>query len=145
MSEYNKALTRRFVDEAYNQARPEVIDALFADDYVDHTASAEQAPGPSGARQIYDVFRTALPDLRVEIHDLVADGDLVSFRSTMSGTSQGPLMGAAPTGKPVEIATMVFLRIRDGRFVERWEQMDLLGLMLQLGIVSESGSTGDEA
>ena len=145
MSKENKALARRFIDEVYNQARPEVIDELFADDYVDHTASTEQASGPAGARQIYDVFRAAFPDLRVEVHDLVADGDLVTFRSTMSGTSQGPLMGAAPTGNPVEVASMVFLRIRDGRFVERWEQMDLLGLMLQLGIVSESGPMGGNA
>ena len=145
MPEHNAALTRRFLDEVYNQARPEIIDDLFAADYVDHTASTAQAPGPSGARQIYDVFRTAFPDLQVEVHDLVADGDLVSFRSTLSGTSEGPLMGAAPTGKRVEIMSMVFLRIRDGQFVERWEQMDLLGLMLQLGIVSESGSAGGEA
>jgi steroid delta-isomerase-like uncharacterized protein len=145
MSKQNKVLVRRFIDEVYNQGRPEIIDELFADDYVDHTASTEQAPGPSGARQIYDVFHAAFPDLRVEIHDLVADDDLVTFRSTMSGTSKGPLMGAAPTGNRIEIASMVFLRIRDGRIVERWEQMDLLGLMLQLGIVSESGSAGGDA
>lgn len=145
MSKQNKALVRRFIDEVYNQGRPEIIDELFADDYVDHTASTEQAPGPSGARQIYDVFHAAFPDLRVEIHDLVADDDLVTYRSTMSGTSKGPLMGAAPTGNRIEITSMVFLRIRDGRVVERWEQMDLLGLMLQLGIVSESGSVGGDA
>jgi steroid delta-isomerase-like uncharacterized protein len=145
MSGQNRALARRYIDEVYNHGRPEVIDELFADDYVDHTASTEQVPGPSGARQIYDVFRAAFPDLRVEIHDLVSDDDLVTFRATMSGTSQGPLMGAAPTGNAVQIASMVFLRVRDGRFVERWEQMDLLGLMLQLGIISESGSVGGEA
>ena len=75
---------------------------------------------------------------------MVADGDLVTFRSTLTGTSRGPLMGAEPTGKPVEIASMVFLRVRDGRFVERWEQMDLLGLMLQLGIVAESEPGGGD-
>ncbi|HIE91707.1 MAG TPA: ester cyclase [Acidobacteria bacterium] len=139
-SDFNKALVRRFLDEVYNNARPAVIDEVFADDYVDHTASTEQAPGPAGARQIYDVFHTAFPDLRVDVHDMVADGDLVTVRSTLSGTSRGPLMGAEPTGKRVEIASMVFLRVRDGRFVERWEQMDLLGLMLQLGIVAESES-----
>ncbi len=139
-SDFNKALVRRFLDEVYNNARREVIDELFADDYVDHTAATEQQPGAAGARQIYDVFRTAFPDMRVETHDMVAEGDLVTYRSTLTGTSQGPLMGAAPTGKPVAIASMVFLRVRNGRFVERWEQMDLLGLMLQLGIVAESGS-----
>jgi predicted ester cyclase len=143
-SDFNKALVRRFLDEVYNNARPAVIDEVFADDYVDHTASTEQGPGPAGARQIYDVFRTAFPDMRVETHDLVAEGDLVTYRSTLTGTSQGPLMGAEPTGKPVQIASMVFLRVCDGRFVERWEQMDLLGLMLQLGIVADSESGGGD-
>jgi len=139
MSEQNKALVRRFLDQVYNNARPEVIDELIADDYIDHSAPPDQAPGPAGTRQIYDVFRTAFPDLRVEIHDLVAEGDLVVVRTTMTGTSRGPLMGAQPTGKPVQIASIMIVRLRDGRFVERWEQMDHLGLMLQLGVVAEPG------
>ena len=136
MSEQNKALARRFFDQVFNNERTEVIDELVADSYVDHGASPGQAPGPSGARQMYDVFRTAMPDLKVEVHELLAEGDIVALRTTFGGTSQGPMMGAPPTGKPVQIPSMVFLRIRDGQIVERWEQADLLGLMLQLGIVS---------
>ena len=145
MSEQNKALVRRFLDQVFNNARPEVIDELIADDYVDHSASPGQAPGPGGARQIYEMYRTAFPDLRVEIHDLVAEADLVVVRATFAGTSQGPLMGAPPTGKPVQIASMVIVRLRDGRFVERWEQMDLLGLMPQLGVVAQPGQEGASA
>ena len=66
-------------------------------------------------------------------------------RATFGGTSLGPLMGAPPTGKSVQIASMVIVRLRDGRFVERWEQMDLLGLMLQLGVVSQPGEEGGHA
>ena len=54
-------------------------------------------------------------------------------------------MGAPPTGKPVQIASMVIVRLRDGLFVERWEQMDLLGLMLQLGVVSQPDEEGGSA
>ncbi len=142
MSEQNKALVQRFLDQVYNNAQPEVIDELIADDYIDHSAPPDQAPGAAGTRQIYDVFRTAFPDLRVEIHDLVAEGDLVVVRTTMTGTSRGPLMGAQPTGKLVQIASIVIVRLHDGRFVERWEQMDHLGLMLQLGVVAEPGQEG---
>ena len=145
MSEQNKVLVWRFFDQAYNNDRPEVIDELFADDYVDHSAPPGQAPGAAGTRQVYDMYRTAFPDLRVEIHDLVAEDDLVVVRATFTGTSRGPLMGAPPTGKPVQIASMVIVRLRDGRFVERWEQMDLLGLMLQLGVVSQPGEEGGHA
>ena len=145
MSEQNKVLVRRFFDQAYNNDRPEVIDELFADDYVDHSAPPGQAPGAAGTRQVYDMYRTAFPDLRVEIHDLVAEDDLVVVRATFTGTSRGPLMGAPPTGKPVQIASMVIVRLRDGLFVERWEQMDLLGLMLQLGVVSQPDEEGGSA
>ena len=145
MSEQNKALVRRFLDQVFNNARPEVIDELLADDYVDHSASPGQAPGAAGTRQVYDMYRTAFPALRVEIHDLVAEDDLVVVRATFTGTSRGPLMGAPPTGKPVQIASMVIVRLRDGLFVERWEQMDLLGLMLQLGVVSQPDEEGGSA
>ena len=145
MSEQNKALVRRFFDQVYNNARPEVIDELLAADYVDHSAPPGQAAGAAGTRQVYDMYRTAFPDLRVKLHDLVAENDLVVVRTTFAGTSRGPLMGAPPTGKPVQIASMVIVRLRDGRFVERWEQMDLLGLMLQLGVVSQPGEEGENA
>ena len=145
MSEQNKALVRRFLDQVYNNARRDVIDELIADDFVDHSAPPGQGPGAAGTRQMYDLYRTAFPDLRVEIHALVAENDVVVGRVTFMGTSQGPLMGSPPTGKPVQIASMVIIRVRDGRFVERWEQMDLLGLMLQLGIVAQSGQEGTPA
>ena len=145
MSEQNKALVRRYLDQVYNNARPEVIDELIGVDFVDHGAPPGQAPGAAGTRQMYDMYRSAFPDLRVEIHALVADDDLVVVRVTFAGTSQGPLMGSPPTGKPVQIASMVIIRIRDGRFVERWEQMDLLGLMLQLGVVAQPDQKGTPA
>ena len=145
MSELNKALVRRFFDQLYNNARPEVIDELIADGYVDHSASPGQAPGAAGARQVYDMYRTAFPDLKVEVHALMAEDDCVVVRATFGGTSQGPLMGSPPTGKRVRIALMVIIRIRDGRFVERWEQMDLLGLMLQLGVVAPADQAGAPA
>ena len=145
MSEQNKALVRRYLDQAYNNSRSDVIDELIADNYVDHSAPSGQAPGAAGTRQVYDMYRTAFPDLRVDIHDLVAENDLVVARATFTGTSRGPLMGAPPTGKPVQFASMVIVRLRAGRFVERWEQMDLLGLMLQLGVVSQQNEEGGNA
>lgn len=145
MSEQNKALVRRYLDQVYNNGRSEVIVELIADDYVDHNAPSGLTPGAAGTRQVYDMYRTAIPDLRVEIHDLVAEDDLVVARATFTGTSRGPLMGAPATGKPVQFASMVIVRLCAGRFVERWEQMDLLGLMLQLGVVSQQDEGGGNA
>ncbi len=143
MSDQHKALARRFLDEVFNEGRDDTIDELIGADYVDHSAPPGQPPGPDGARSISAVFRTAFPDLQVDVHEMVAERDLVAIRATFSGTSRGPLMGAPPTGNPVALTSMVFLRLRDGQIVERWEQADLLGLMLQLGIVQQGGASGE--
>ena len=81
--------------------------------------------------------------LAVDVHEMVAERDLVAVRATFSGTSQGALMGAQPTGNPIALTSMLFLRLRDGKIVERWEQADLLGLMLQLNIVQQGDSGGE--
>ena len=143
MSDQHKALARRFLDEVCNEGRDETIDELIGDDYVDHGALTGQPPGPDGARAMYTVFRNAFPDLRVDVHEMVAERDLVAVRATFSGTSQGALMGAQPTGNPIALTSMLFLRLRDGKIVERWEQADLLGLMLQLNIVQQGDSGGE--
>jgi len=69
------------------------------------------------------------------LDELVAEGDLVAMRATHRGTHEGPFMGIEPTGTEIETKWMVFVRIEDGKAVERWMQGDILGLMQQLGAV----------
>ena len=80
------------------------------------------------------MLHTAFPDLRVEIEDIVAEGDRVAVRARWTGTHRGtlPMMPFPPTTRTVEFTGMVFWRVRDGRIVERWATLDRLALQQQL-------------
>jgi predicted ester cyclase len=94
-------------------------------------------PGREVFRDAADTIRAAFPDWRSDLHALVAEGDYVAEHFTATGTHRGEFMGAAPTGRVVTLPGINLFRVRDGKIVERWGQLDVLGLMVQLGLVPE--------
>jgi predicted ester cyclase len=126
VSEENKAMVRRLVEAINTGDEDEAVDELFA---------------PRAARRVkrlFAEFRTAFPDWHEEIVDLVAERDKVVGRFRCSGTHQGELLGAAPTGKRMEVEEVFFLRTEGGRFVDFWGLEDSLSRMRQLGLISSS-------
>lgn len=82
---------------------------------------------------------TAFPDVQVNVEEMIAEGDKVVIRLTVTGTHKGVLMGTIqPTGKPATWTGIDILGIKNGKIVERWSQRDLLGLMRQIGVVSNN-------
>ena len=126
MSEQNKAVVRRLVEEVLNAGRIDVIDELYASALVEE-ARAWIAP-----------FRASFPDVHMEIIDLIAEGDSVVGRFTCSGTHLGEWLGHAPTGRRFEAVDEVsFYRIDDGRIVGTWGIEDNLSRLEQLGLPCE--------
>jgi predicted ester cyclase len=121
-AEENKAMVRRLL-EAINAGNMDVVDELFAPEL------AEQA------KQGYTAYRSAFPDWREEIVDVVAEGDKVVGRFKCSGTHRGEMMGIPPTGRRQEVDEVYFLRVEDGKFVEFWGLEDNLTRMRQLGLL----------
>jgi steroid delta-isomerase-like uncharacterized protein len=130
-----KALTRRFIEE-WNKGKAAamaVIDEMYATDFVSH--------GDEDIRSIKNVKKstseefTAFPDLHFTIDDMVAEGDKVAARITMTGTHKGEYMGAPPTNKKITIRAIAIERFAGGKIVEEWGMTDTLGLMQQLGVV----------
>ena len=134
-AEENKALFRRAYEELWNRGNLSAADELIAPDFINHAASPGSNRGPESMRGSVTWARNAFPDLHFEIEELVAEGDLVAGRLTMSGTHEGPLMGKPPTGRSVRNIHMHFVRFRDGKAVEHWGVRDDLGMMRQLGLV----------
>jgi len=133
--ETNKALTRQFMERAFNEGDLSIVDAALAPAGVDH----QEPLGTNFATHLkaaITMLRTAFPDLHFEIHDMLAEGDLVAFRSTMTGTHRGPLQGLPPTGKQVSVAHMHFLRCVDGKASDLWHVWDTTGMMRQLGVTA---------
>jgi predicted ester cyclase len=97
-TEENKAQFRRAYEEVLDQGDVLVVDELIAPDFLNHAAPPGRDRGPESLRWLATMLRTAFPDLRFTIEELVAEGDIVAGRLTMSGTHEGPLTGIPPTG-----------------------------------------------
>ena len=133
MSEANKTVVRRFNRDVIERGDRAAFDELMAPAFVNRTAPPMMDPGPSGMWATFaNLLRPALGDLRVEIHEQVAERDLVTTRKTIRGTHVGDLLGAAPTGRPIEIQVIDIVRVKDGRYAEHWGLNTLQQVVAQL-------------
>ncbi len=131
--EANKALMRRFIEEVWNKGNLEVADELFHPDHTSPSAPGLPA-GPEGTKMIATAFRNAFPDYHMTIEQMAAEDDRVAARFLQSGTHKGELWGIPPTGKFAKFSEIGILRIADGKIVESWYDVDMLGMMGQLGV-----------
>jgi predicted ester cyclase len=135
----NKSVIREF-HARLNDNDVEGAAALAAEDLVNHAALPE-AQGRAGLVSIFKKVRTAFPDLRYRLDDLIADGDRVVARMTMSGTQSGPLtmirLPLAPTNRKVESEQIHIFRLAGGRIVESWGARDDIGMFRQLGLLEK--------
>ena len=134
MSEDARSLLRRFYEEV-SAGNVGVIDELIADDLIEHEEFPGIEPNKEGVKQFFTMFRSAFPDLRLEAHEILVDGDLVCARATTSGTHDGEFMGLPPSGKRFEIHGFDMVRMRDGQVVEHWGVFDMMTMMQQLGAI----------
>jgi steroid delta-isomerase-like uncharacterized protein len=135
MNESNRALVQRWFDEVWNQGREDTIDELFAAHGIGYGLGDTEAPirGPAEIKPFVRNLRGALPDIRMEIKDSIAEGDRVTVRITVEGTHKGGNLGVAPTGRRIRIEGIVIVRIANGQIVEGWNSWDQLGLLRQIG------------
>src|SRR5919202_5120284 len=138
-AEENKAVMRRFYEASGDVERQ--IELLSAD-YVDHSLPPGMPQGAEGFRQLAAGFGQAFPDLQVTVEHLIAEGDLVASRVTVTGTHQGTLMGMPATGRRVTFTSTNISRVANGKLVEHWGNSDQLGLLQQLGAIPTPGATG---
>jgi steroid delta-isomerase-like uncharacterized protein len=139
MSEQNKAISRRIMDEVWNQGNFSVADELIVADVVDHSPLPGLPPGREGFKALVGMYRTAFPNVRMVVEDQVAEGDRVVTRWSSKGTHQGDLMGIPPTGKQVAVTGISIERFAGGKVVETWSNFDQLGMLQQLGVVPAPG------
>ena len=135
---------RRYLD-VFEHGNIDLLDELLAPDYVNRTPATPDLPtGPEGVKGVVSMFRSAMPDLRVVVEDMIAEGDKVATRYTLEGTHEGELFGIPPTGQRLSIKSMTVERVSDGKIREHWRVTDNLDMMQQLGVVSEPGQEGVE-
>lgn len=131
---HNEELVRRWIDGGWNADDNEkVMQEVFAEDWIDGDAP-EGPHGWDGIRAFVDTYRSAFPDVRIEILQLVADDDFVAFRWRAEGTHTGSLFGKERTGNPVAFTGHTLHRVEDGLLKESWVQTDTVTLLSQVGI-----------
>jgi steroid delta-isomerase-like uncharacterized protein len=134
----NKAAFSRFHD-AMNTGDTEVIsktiDEVVEPDVLFHAPVPNDATGPQALKQVWAVLLRAFPDIHVTVEDVIAEGDKVVGRNTVTGTHQGEYMGLPPTGKSVTYNEIIILRFAGGRIAEIWGVVDVFSQMKQLGAI----------
>ncbi len=124
MSEENKTIVRRYLDELWNKGNRAILDEL---------ATPNFALTSSG-----DAFRSSFTGIRLTVDDQVAEGDKVVTRWTVTGTHTGEFEGIASTGKHVTFTAISIHRMEGGKLAERWAAVSVLGVQQQLGAVLAS-------
>lgn len=137
MSEANKAIVRRFYEEVMSQGNMNLLDEIMASDFKDHGETLFGSPqGRDTLKQGITASRAVFGDLHVQLHDVIADGEVVGVRGTMRCTHQGEFLGVSPSGNELSWNGLALFRIVDGKITERWFNSDSLSITQQLGLVA---------
>ena len=125
----------RFVEEFKNNANHDIVDELFTTDFVHHLKDPGLPPGREGIKLLGQSIMAGFPDVQSTVEDLLADGNNVIERTTARATHTGEFNGIPATGKQVTWTEIHIYHLQGGKIKELWSEIDLLGLLVQLGAI----------
>jgi steroid delta-isomerase-like uncharacterized protein len=135
-AETNRAVARRMVEEVLNKGDMATFDEIIDESYAMRNMPVSNLPGTKdGFRQLVLATREAFPDVKVQIENLVADGEFAVFNDRVQATSAGEFFGVPGNGRRIDWTEIHFLRISAGKIVEHWSNFDQLGILTQLGAI----------
>ena len=142
VEEKNKLLVREFLGEAWGKGDMAAVDEFMAADYVEHPRPSNLPAGTEGLKQLISAYRTAFPDLKINLEDIFAEREMVAFRWSVSGTHLGEWLGVSPTANHVTATGITVFRIAFGKVMESWTSIDVYPSEEELQWLSEgSGGT----
>jgi predicted ester cyclase len=137
-TEQNKTIVRqRINEEMISQNRLDLVDEIFAESFVDHSAMPGLPANREGVKMFFGALHAALSGLYVTVEDQVAEGDKVVTRKTFHGTHTGDFFGIPATGRNVSFQVIDILRLQDGWVTDHCNVVDQLSLMRQLEAIPE--------
>ena len=119
--------------------KKDVVDELFAEDFVNHSQPPNLPQGREGFKALTSMYKSAFPNMSMVLEDLLADGDRVIVRWVSTGKHEGEFNGIPATGKEVRVTGIGIDRIAGGKVAESWGEFDLAGLLMQIGAVPPPG------
>lgn len=131
-----RVVMERYFNQLFNQGKVELVTELLHPDYVNGSPGSPDLPrGREGVAIVVKALRTAFPDLRYVIEDMVIGSDAVAVRTTLRGTHRGDFFGLPPTGRVVEVSQITIEHFKDGKIIAHRRVTDELALQRQLGVV----------
>ena len=137
LQEANKEIIRNYfkaIDEEGKRGNAEILNKFLADDFIEHNPAPGIPPTREGWKQLFKVFAESTPGYHV-IDDLIAEGDKVVAHITAYGKHIGPVFGIPATNKEFSMKGIVIWRLKNGMITEHWAQNDMIGMMIQLGVM----------
>lgn len=132
-TEQNKAIVTRINKEYIEGGNKKTVYEIFAPDFINQTAPPGSPQGPEAIIYFFDqILRPGFPDLKVVIHDLVAEGDKVTTRKSFHATHLGEFFGVPATNRKVTMEVIDIVRLKDGKYQEHWGILDVHALMTQI-------------
>ena len=132
-AEQNKSIVRRVNKEFIEGGNMNTFNEIFAEDFINHTAPEGAPKNRDGVIYFFNhLLKPAFPDLTVDIHDMIAEGNRVTTRKSFYATHQGEFFGVKPTKKNVIMEVIDIIELRDGKYIGHWGILDLHGLLAQL-------------
>lgn len=138
LSEANIAVVRRFTTQGCIDGRLDVIDEVFAEDFVNHDPMPGHDSGREGMRQTIALLNDGLSDRRLLLDEYRSAGDTVVENATVGAVHTGEMLGIAASGSEVRVRSIEIWRVAAGKITERWGVVDVAGLMAQLSAISAS-------
>lgn len=130
--EKNKAIIRRFDKECVEKINDKLLDQLVLDKVVNHLAPEGSNGKESFRHYINEVLHIGLSEIQVEIHQQIAEADIVVSRKTISGVHTGNLLGIPATNKKIEINLIEIIRLENEQYAEHWAESNLKELLITL-------------
>jgi steroid delta-isomerase-like uncharacterized protein len=126
----------RWFEEVWNKKSAAAVDEMLAEDGVGYGLPGGEIRGPAAFKEYQRALLTAYPDLRVEVEDAITQDDKIAARCRVTGVHQGEGLGLAATNKPVEFTGVCFVRVKDGKIVEAWNEFNFMDMYQQLGALT---------
>jgi steroid delta-isomerase-like uncharacterized protein len=140
-AEQNKSIVYRWVEQAWNHGDFSSAAALYVPTYQLHDDTAPvPVNSPDALAEFIKTFRRAMPDLRMTVEQLIAEGEMVAWRFRVTGTQTAELLGIPPTNRPVSISGTVTSRFQNGQWAEDYANWDVYSMLRQLGAIPENAA-----
>jgi predicted ester cyclase len=129
-----KEVIRRWNNEGWSGGKYELAHEIISPNMTVHGAGGQAVGmGPDGLIDLIKTWRTAFPDGRMAIDDIIVEGDIVAIRNTWHGTHEAEFYGVPPSGAAVAVTSVGIDRVVDGLVTEGWGELDMVGMMQQMG------------